>query len=175
VSGEAALVWSFPPGVEAAVCSIGSWLEWVISRSCVEKWGRIEVAAAVFPTGCPNSWVLALLEVISRSCVGLAREKGSGVRKCEGLVELAEAEAMGHGQLAATAISFLINFSVKCVKSSTCNRVVSEKGPGAGKCEGLVEGTGDGQFEAKARCFFINFSVKFVKSTSYDVKRTDGS
>jgi hypothetical protein len=68
----------------------------------------VEVAAAILPTGSEPDWpqnsrVLALLEVIARSCVGMVSEKGLGVRKCEGLVE-----AMGDGRLAAKTICFFI-------------------------------------------------------------------
>jgi hypothetical protein len=80
----------------------GSWLELVIARTCVGKWGWVEVAAAVFPTGCQpdwpqNSWpplirepaglkVLAGLKVIARSCVGLVRERvlNHGIREIHG-------------------------------------------------------------------------------------------
>jgi hypothetical protein len=51
------------------------------------------------------------------TCEGLARGKGSGVRKFEGLVEIAEAEAMGDGRWAAKVVCFFIYFSVKFVKS----------------------------------------------------------
>jgi hypothetical protein len=115
VSGQkhsAPLVWSFPQAFEAGVCSVEGWFKLVIAMTCEGKWG-VEVAAAVFPTGCPNNWVLALLEVISRSCVGLAREKGPGIRKCEGLVD-----AMGDGRLAAKVICFFIKRMAKKVKST---------------------------------------------------------
>jgi hypothetical protein len=165
--------------VAAAVFPTGCPNSWVlaglevIARSCEEKWGWIEVAAAVFPTGSEpdwpqNSWpplipepaglkVLAGLEVIARGCEGVAREKGTGDRKCEGLVEIAEVEAMADRRLAAKAICFFINLSVKFVKSSTCKGVVSEKGSEVRKCEGQGEAIGDGRLEAKAICFFIKF------------------
>jgi hypothetical protein len=56
--------------------------------------------------------VLDLLEVISRSCVGMVSEKGPGVRKCEGLVK-----GMGNGRWAAKVVCFFIQRMVKKVKS----------------------------------------------------------
>jgi hypothetical protein len=38
------------------------------------------------------------------------REKGPGVRKCEGLVEIAEAEGLGDRGRAAKVVCFFIKF-----------------------------------------------------------------